>query len=405
MRANENPFLTSIHTLFVREHNRICDEIKAANPDWTDEQIYQYARKLVGGQIEAIVYHEWLPTLGVNMPEYSGYSPSINPGIMNVFSTAAYRYGHTTIGTDFVMMDGQGKYLPGGENMELRQLFFNPGFISPSTNGVEGFLAGMSTVHTQEFDCHVIDDLRNFLFGPPGAGGLDLVSLNINRGRDRGLTDYNTVRAEFGMPKISSFNQLSSDPLLNQHFASVYKSVDLIDPWAGMLAEEHMDGSLFGITAQTILKEQFTSLRDGDRFFYEVDPVLSSEEKTFIRNTRLADVIRRNTSIEFIADNIFELQEQSTSSEDFESSVNVSVYPNPAADYISISISDADLGTNLQKVEITDLSGKILLVQDKIEVNNQSNLTLNIGNLPNQNMYVLHAWSTSGHYAGKFLKF
>src|SRR5690606_8724860 len=96
-RANENPNLLAIHSLFVREHNRICAELKSAYPHWTDEQLYQHSRRRVGGIIQAIVYEEWLPTLGVHIPDYNGYDPEVNAQIMNVFSAAAYRYGHTTI--------------------------------------------------------------------------------------------------------------------------------------------------------------------------------------------------------------------------------------------------------------------------------------------------------------------
>ena len=90
-RANENPLLAAFHTLFVREHNRLCDEIIADNPTWTDEQIYQHARKIVGGLIQNVVYSEWLPAMGVELPTYSGYDSSINGSISNVFSAAAFR--------------------------------------------------------------------------------------------------------------------------------------------------------------------------------------------------------------------------------------------------------------------------------------------------------------------------
>ncbi|MBC8437865.1 MAG: hypothetical protein H8D82_01195, partial [Euryarchaeota archaeon] len=55
-RANEHVALLSMHTLFVREHNRLADVISERNPDWTDEQIYQYARHINIGLIEAVTY-------------------------------------------------------------------------------------------------------------------------------------------------------------------------------------------------------------------------------------------------------------------------------------------------------------------------------------------------------------
>ncbi|MBT8219867.1 MAG: peroxidase family protein, partial [Bacteroidia bacterium] len=95
VRANENLLLTAYHTLFVREHNRMCDEINNENPGWDDEQIYQHARRHVAGFIQNIVYREWLPAMGIYLEDYTGYNPNINPGISDVFSAAAYRMGHT----------------------------------------------------------------------------------------------------------------------------------------------------------------------------------------------------------------------------------------------------------------------------------------------------------------------
>ncbi len=63
VRANENVEETVLQTLFVREHNRLADQIAAANPSLTDEQIYQQARAIVGAEIEAITYNEYLPAL------------------------------------------------------------------------------------------------------------------------------------------------------------------------------------------------------------------------------------------------------------------------------------------------------------------------------------------------------
>ena len=56
----------------------------------------------------------------------------------------------------------------------------------------------------------MLDDVRNFLFGPPGAGGLDLAAININRGRERGLPDFNTVRGNFGLEPYRFFIEINN---------------------------------------------------------------------------------------------------------------------------------------------------------------------------------------------------
>src|SRR5262249_11770950 len=110
VRVNENIELTSLHTLFVREHNRIANAIRSANPFLGDELIYQLARQQVFAEIESITYNEWIPAiLGPNaLPAYTGYKPNVNPGIANEFSTALFRVGHSMLGDDveFIRNDG-----------------------------------------------------------------------------------------------------------------------------------------------------------------------------------------------------------------------------------------------------------------------------------------------------------
>ncbi|MEL7426614.1 MAG: peroxidase family protein [Bacteroidota bacterium] len=302
-RAGENPLLESFHTLFVREHNRQCDLILKDHPDWTDEEVYQHARKIVGGLIQSIVYDEWLPALGVDLPSYTGYNDQIVPQLMNVFTAAAFRLGHTMLTSNVLRLDNDGQVIPQG-NLTLRNAFFNP-FAIQETGGISPFFKGMAVQSQQLFDAKVVDDIRNFLFGPPGAGGLDLASININRGRERGLPDFNTVRENFGLARYNFFQQINSSAAVFTRLLSLYTDIDDIDPWVGFLAERPAAGSVFGPTLREILTRQFLTLRDGDRFYYLIDPVLSQDEKDYITTTSLRDVVMYNTGVDLMQDNVF----------------------------------------------------------------------------------------------------
>ena len=63
VRANEQLGLTAMHTLFVREHNRLAEKIGAQRSNWDGDRIYEKARQLVGAQIQVITYNEFLPAL------------------------------------------------------------------------------------------------------------------------------------------------------------------------------------------------------------------------------------------------------------------------------------------------------------------------------------------------------
>ena len=88
LRANENIALTGAQTLFVREHNRIVDLL----PEQLDEQLkFEIARRVVGAEMQFITYEEFLPTIGVELPEYAGYDPDVNPSVTNEFATVGFR--------------------------------------------------------------------------------------------------------------------------------------------------------------------------------------------------------------------------------------------------------------------------------------------------------------------------
>ena len=300
-RANENVELTSLQTLFVREHNYQAGRIAAANPKLTDEQIYQRTRSIVIAEIQAITYNEWLPSLlgqGA-IDKFTRYNPAVNPGISNEFATAAFRFGHSLLGDDIEFLDNNG--LATRDSVSLSHAFFNPDLVKET--GIDSILKYLSSDPSSEVDTEVVDSVRNFLFGPPGSGGLDLASLNIQRGRDHGLADYNTTREAIGLPRVTSFSEITSHPELAAKLQSLYGTVDNVDLWVGGLAEDHVVGSSLGKTFQTIIVDQFKRLRDGDRFWYQNQ--FSGKELASLQRTSLSDIIERNTDLTSIQQNAF----------------------------------------------------------------------------------------------------
>jgi peroxidase len=303
VRANENIELTSLHTLFVREHNRIADAINHVAPFLGDEVIYQLARAAVIAEIESITYNQWIPTLlGPNaLAPYSGYKTDVNPGIATEFSTALFRVGHSMLGDDIEFLDNNGEELR--DAVALNEAFFNPPLLTRPGSDIGPILKYLATDPSSEVDNSIVDAVRNFLFGPPGAGGFDLASLNIQRGRDHGLPDYNSARAAYGLPRVTSFDQISSDPTIQAKLQQLYGNVDNIDLWVGGLAEDHVPGTSTGPLIRAALIDQFTRLRDGDRFWYQ--NILPPLVANLVANRTLADVISDNTEINNLQNNVF----------------------------------------------------------------------------------------------------
>ena len=302
VRVNENVGLTSMHTLWVREHNRIADDLADKHPRWNDNKLFQETRKKVVGEMQAITANEFLPNLfgGDGLSKYKGYNPNVSPQVSTEFATAAYRFGHTMLSPTIYRLDENGSEIAEG-NLRLRDAFFRPDKLEEA--GVDPIFRGFAAHTAQAADAKLVDDVRNFLFGQPGSGGFDLASLNIQRGRDHGIATYNDSREAMGLHRITSFD----DPIFKegsgQRLASVYDSTDDIELWVGGLAEKHYDDGLFGSTFTGVLKDQFERTRDGDRFWYQNR--FSGSELKELNQLKLSDIIERNTGVESLQNNVF----------------------------------------------------------------------------------------------------
>lgn len=175
--------------------------------------------------------------------------------------------------------------------------------------------------------------LRNFLFGNPRGslnGAFDLAARSMQRGRDHGIRDYNSVREDYGMSKITSWNEvIENDEDTVSKLQTLFPDINDVDLYVGGLAErklciklnfyvlkiciENQGASLVGPLYKKILEHDFTTLRDGDRFWFE-NGQFSDEELKEILDTRFADVIRRNTELTDLdlQDNVFFLDRRYT---------------------------------------------------------------------------------------------
>ncbi|CAG2115407.1 unnamed protein product, partial [Medioppia subpectinata] len=107
-RCNQHPSLMSMHLMFLRRHNLIATSLRAVNGHWTDETLYQEARRLVIAEIQHITYNEYLRivfgsqlmdyySLNVLNRGYTAYEPDTDPTTWNEYATAACRFGHSQI--------------------------------------------------------------------------------------------------------------------------------------------------------------------------------------------------------------------------------------------------------------------------------------------------------------------
>ena len=369
VRAAEQPGLTSLHTLFVRYHNQVCDRLIDRGLD-DDEDIYQRARKEVGAVIQAITYNEFLPAMGIDIRRHEGYRDNIQADISNIFAAAAYRFGHSMV-TEELLLKSENCLDVGTGIVSLLDGFFNPDVLRE--NNIDPILNGLAVQTQNEIDVLIIDNLRNFLFGDPSAPvvfGLDLASINIQRGRDHGLPAYNAVRRAYTGNRARQFRDITRDRSLERALASTYKDINDIDLWVGLLAEDKLQGSSVGRTLHEILKTQFEQLRDGDRYFYLHDQFLGRRDRDRINNIRLSDVIKLCTKTKDIQRNVFfarscepKLSEEEPTAESRTNrmtnlDLEIKIFPNPANHLINVQLD----GLVDESIDITifDNTGRLI---------------------------------------------
>jgi len=406
IRINEQPGLTAFHTLWVREHNRLCDDLLIEHPTWNDEELYQRARKIVGALIQVITYEEFLPNMGVILPEYTGYDDLVEPTILNTFSAAAYRFGHTMVNGKLMRYEENGDEWSFGAS-DLRDGFFNP-LILKDEGGIEPFFRGLAAQEHQLVDPLIMDDIRNFLFGNPGEGGVDLLSVNIARARERGLPDYNTIRVDLSLDPHLGFDSLTSDTALSANLSTVYDGdINNLDPWIGFMSEDHLTGSIVGEGLDKVLKMQFGALRDGDRYYYENDPAFTDDEIEALKNTKLSEVILRNTSIELLQENVFVAVPRDLLSvelfpfQDIKS-LKLTAYPNPVQKYFNLIIETSKAIS--VTLNIWDINGQKIQERKENLVKGHNELSFELNDQLANGLYVISLISDNSTGQLKIIK-
>lgn len=314
-RANENVMLSSIHTIWARNHNFWVDELReATGGSWTEQEYFEAARIMNVAEYQRVVFTEFAAAIagplgddddGVFDPEhgFEEYDAAVDASISVEFAQAVYRFGHSMLNETVSYVDANG---------ELQEMSLVDAFLQPQTlvdKGIDGLLAGAIQTQHQAIDVDVVNALRNQLVGRP----LDLAALNIFRGRDMGVAPLNIMRAQLfeatGNQRLRPYEDWEdfqarndlTDAFMAQLKAAYPDGIDTMDAWVGGLAEKPVYGQL-GSTFGFIFREQMDRLQHGDRFYYlEIldDSIFQENAQTF------SDLIMRNTGLTNLPENAF----------------------------------------------------------------------------------------------------
>jgi hypothetical protein len=285
--------LSLVHNLFVREHNAICDALKARYPAWGDEELFQRARLINAALIAKIHTIEWTPGILAH--------PALEYAMHANWSGVPCRVLRAVLGEDNEVAHG----IPGSptdqhsapyamteeftsvyrlhpllpDEMNVRRLDTGEqvscklvDMQGKSTrrfmeqHGFTNLLYSFGTTHPGAIRLH---NYPNFLrqFEKDGQPLLDVAAIDIMRDRERGVPRYNRFRELVGKRRVSTFKEITSIPGAADKMCKIYKNVDRVDLLVGLLAEDPPKGFGFSDTAFRIFILMATRRLKSDRFF------------------------------------------------------------------------------------------------------------------------------------------
>jgi hypothetical protein len=287
--------LSSLHTLFAREHNLLCDELRAHYPTLSDERVYQTARLIVSALIAKIHTVEWTPAilgtktidvglkanwsgppandwlsrLGIwlldqqasvgipkTMPDHHGVPYSLTEDFVTVYRL------HPLLPDDYRFVDHQS-----GELLGRRGFLDIQGATADDEMrgfGLENTLYSFGISHPGAVTLH--NNPRSLQKLERDGEIIDLSVVDLVRTRRRGVPRYNDFREGLHKPRVRSWSELCANEESVRRLREIYRSVDEVDTIVGLFAETAPAGFGFSDTAFRIFILMASRRLQSDRF-------------------------------------------------------------------------------------------------------------------------------------------
>lgn len=325
IRCEENTMLLAFHTIFVRNHNLLArqylqqaQQVLGLDVIEDDEFIFQQARVRNIIEFQAVFWDQYLPYLlgRRTFQELTGsyqFDPNETPVPDLVFTTAAFRYGHSGVADDLRFIDAAGN--PVRNPLVFSDSFFNPDpLFENGQDRVGNIFLGQSSLPHPDLDSRVVDSIRDRLFQDQFPPGFDLVARNIERGRDHGIGFFADFRDQLGLEPIECpgdplgcFQQLTGESVVAAELLDLYGTLDRCEMWICGMAEKSFEDSLLGETFTVTIAEGFDRMRQSDRLWFENPQIIedfttdSSNPSAVLSpvslDVTLNDIISRNTNV------------------------------------------------------------------------------------------------------------
>ncbi|KAK9532556.1 hypothetical protein VZT92_009935 [Zoarces viviparus] len=224
------PGLGMFATLWLREHNRVCDILKAEHPTWDDEQLFQTTRFIIIGETIKIVIEEYVQHL-------SGYRLQLKFDPTLLFNSN-FQYGNR-IALEFSQLYHWHPLMPDsflidGDELSYKQFLFN------------------NTVLTHYGIEKLVDSFSRQVAGQVGGGFntnpvvAKVAVVTIKESRQLRIQPFNEYRKRFNLQPYTSFRQFTDNEEIARELEEFYGDIDALEFYPGMLLERTRQGAIFG---------------------------------------------------------------------------------------------------------------------------------------------------------------
>ena len=319
--------LSMLHTLFVKEHNSICDRLKQIYPEWNDGQLFDKARLINAALLAKIHTVEWTPAIlpnpttqiamNINWWGILGQSgKQIVDGLSEsevlngiVGSPTDHHAAPYSLTEEFVSVYRMHPLIPdefdfynhsNGEYLTAKQF---PEVFGRSTRdfmesvAIEDLWYSFGMMHPGALTLHNYPNFLRTLDKEDGSGAFDLAAVDILRDRERGVPRYNRFRQLLGKDPVKSFAEITSNPQWQQELREIYyDDLDRVDLMVGLFAEDLPEGFGFSDTAFRVFILMASRRLKSDRFFtkdYRAE-IYTQFGLDWIEHNSFLSVIRRH---------------------------------------------------------------------------------------------------------------
>lgn len=318
--------LSLLHTLFVKEHNTLCDELKRQYPDWSDNTLYDHARLINAALMAKIHTVEWTPgilahpalQIGMNANWYGLLGQDIKrwfgrfgdgellSGIVG--SSTDHHTAPYYLTEEFVSVYRLHPLIPDEfeiHELKTNKLLMKKDFFEASGKRTRALLEAvpitdlfysLGIAHPGAITLHNYPRFLQQLVRDNGEV-FDLAAVDILRDRERGVPRYNRFRELIGRGRVKSFEEITSNAHWAKEMREVYNNdIDSVDLMVGMFAEDLPEGFGFSDTAFRVFILMASRRLKSDRFFtkdYRAE-VYTQLGLDWIDNNTMLTVLRRH---------------------------------------------------------------------------------------------------------------